>query len=140
MFTKIINLKFIKQFISYFCVGGISAVVEWSTFFIFFNVCGFYYLLATFLAFIVATGTNYVLGALWTFKDNSKQRKKKLLEIFQVFFVSGIGLIFNLLLMYLLVDIMQFNSTFQQMASKIVATGIVFLWNFGIRKFVIYKS
>ena len=130
---KLLNKANIKQFISYFFVGGVAAIVEWVMFFIFANVLQINYFVSTVIAFIFSTTANWILGRITTFKDNNTYKDKKAKEAFLVFIVSAIGLLFNLILMYL------FDSSLGKTLSKIAATGIVFIWNFLIRKLVIYK-
>lgn len=134
---KLLNKANIKQFISYFFVGGVAAIVEWVMFFIFANVLQINYFVSTVIAFIFSTTANWILGRITTFKDNNSISKAK--EAFLVFIVSAIGLLFNLILMYLFVTVMGFDSSLGKTLSKIAATGIVFIWNFLIRKLVIYK-
>ena len=126
--------KFLKQFISYFFVGFSAAIVEWSSFFVFNELLLLNIFLSTALSFVCATTVNWVLGRKTTFKEHAKT-KKGTQDVFQVFFVSGIGLGMNLLLMWLFVDILSFYS----LLAKIIATGIVFIWNFASRKYLIYK-
>lgn len=136
---KLLNKVNIKQFISYFFVGGVAAIVEWVMFFIFANVLQINYFVSTVIAFIFSTTANWILGRITTFKDNNTYKDKKAKEAFLVFVVSAIGLLFNLILMYLFVTVMGFDSSLGKTLSKIAATGIVFIWNFLIRKLVIYK-
>ena len=136
---KLLNKANIKQFISYFFVGGVAAIVEWVMFFIFANVLQINYFVSTVIAFIFSTTANWILGRITTFKDNNTYKDKKAKEAFLVFIVSAIGLLFNLILMYLFVTVMGFGSSLGKTLSKIAATGIVFIWNFLIRKLVIYK-
>ena len=136
---KLLNKANIKQFISYFFVGGGAAIVEWVMFFIFANVLQINYFVSTVIAFIFSTTANWILGRITTFKDNNTYKDKKAKEAFLVFVVSAIGLLFNLILMYLFVTVMGFDSSLGKTLSKIAATGIVFIWNFLIRKLVIYK-
>ena len=136
---KLLNKANIKQFISYFFVGGVAAIVEWVMFYIFANVLQINYFVSTVIAFIFSTTANWILGRITTFKDNNTYKDKKAKEAFLVFVVSAIGLLFNLILMYLFVTVMGFDSSLGKTLSKIAATGIVFIWNFLIRKLVIYK-
>lgn len=136
---KLLNKANIKQFISYFFVGGVAAIVEWVMFFIFANVLQINYFVSTVIAFIFSTTANWILGRITIFKDNNTYKDKKAKEAFLVFIVSAIGLLFNLILMYLFVTVMGFDSSLGKTLSKIAATGIVFIWNFLIRKLVIYK-
>lgn len=135
----LLSRKNIKQFLSYFGVGGVSALVEWGVF-SFLEYCfDMPYLLATVLAFIVSTTTNWFLGRTFTFKESSydNQRTK---ELFLVFLVSAIGLGFNLLLMFIFVRLLGMNTNLLKTAAKIMATGIVFVWNFVSRKIWIYRD
>ena len=136
---KLLNKANIKQFISYLFVGGVAAIVEWVMFFIFANVLQINYFVSTVIAFIFSTTANWILGRITTFKDNNTYKDKKAKEAFLVFIVSAIGLLFNLILMYLFVTVMGFDSSLGKTLSKIAATGIVFIWNFLIRKLVIYR-
>ena len=136
---KMLASKGIKQFLSYFGVGGVSALVEWAVFSLLEYLLDMPYLLATILAFIFSTTTNWFLGRTFTFKE-SAYKDKKAKEIFLVFLVSAIGLGFNLLLMYLFVDVFGMNTNLLKTIAKILSTGIVFIWNFLSRKLWIYRE
>lgn len=130
---------FIKQIISYFFVGGISAVVEWVVFLAITNIIGLHYMISTCVAFFFSTTTNWYLGRKWTFKDNKEYVDKKSKEIVLVFLVSAVGLLFNIILMYIFVEIFQMNTALLKGISKVCSTGLVFIWNFLIRRYVIYN-
>lgn len=121
----------LKKFISYFFVGGMAAIVEWFSFAIFNNITG--YMFATIIAFVLATTFNYFLGKKVTFK-NYKQTKK---DIISVFIVSGIGLLLNMFFMYIQIGVIHIKF---EMLAKIVATGLVFIWNYISRRVFIYKE
>lgn len=87
---------------------------------------------------ICSTTVNWFLGPTFTFKDSSyKDWKAK--EIFLVFLVSAVGLLFNLLLIYLFVTVLGMNMHFLKTVAKILSTGIVFIWYFVSRKYLVYK-
>lgn len=140
MLKKMFSKEFIKQFISYFCVGGLAAIVEWVMFYVFSSVAGIGYLISTGLAFIFSTTANWFLGRIMTFKENKKYEGKTFKEILLVFAVSGVGLLFNLLLMYLFVTVLGLDTDLLKTFSKIMSTGIVFVWNFLARKFWVYNN
>lgn len=131
-------VKLVKQFISYFFVGGMAAVVEWVMFFLFSSLLSFNYMLATVLAFLFSTTANWILGRVMTFK-NSSYENKRVMELVLVFAVSLIGLLFNMLLMYFFVTVLDMSTDMLKILAKILATGIVFVWNFLGRKTFIYK-
>ena len=131
--------KSVRQFISYFGVGGVSALVEWCVFSLLEYLLDVPYLLATVLAFLVSTTTNWILGRTFTFKDSAYQEKKAK-EAFLVFLVSAIGLAFNLILMYLFVDVFGMDTNLLKTTAKVLATGLVFIWNFLSRKYWVYRE
>ncbi len=128
----------IRQFLSYFWVGGVSAIVEWLAFSVLDTLLELPYLLSTVLAFCCSTTVNWFLGRTFTFKGSAYHDQKGK-EIFLVFLVSAVGLLFNLLLMYFFVTVLGMNTHAQKTIAKILSTGIVFVWNFASRKYLIYK-
>ena len=129
-----------KQFLSYFCVGGVSALVEWTVFALLLYLLDMPYPAATSIAFILSTTTNWYLGRTFTFKDSEAYKDKSAKEYILVFLVSAIGLGFNVLLMYFFVNVLGMNTKILQTAAKVMSTGIVFIWNFLSRKILIYKE
>lgn len=123
--------KEIKKFISYFFVGGLSAIVEWVTFYLFNLILD--YNIATIISFILATTFNYFLGKVMTFK-NDKQKKS---DIIWVFLVSLIGLGLNIVFMNIMIKWLKIDF---QMLCKVIATGLVFAWNYISRRLFIYKD
>ena len=137
---NILSKDNIIQFCSYFLVCGIAAIVEWVMFYVFASILYIDYMFSTALAFIFSTTANWILGRVLTFKNNQKYSHERWKEVLAVFTVSAIGLVFNMIIMYILVTIIGLNTKLLMSYSKIIATGIVFIWNFLIRKLVIYKN
>lgn len=129
------NVEDLKQFTSYFFIGGFSAIIEWVSFFILNQGINIHFINATIIAFLLSTYTNWIIGRNTIFKD-FKDKKNIIKEITSIYFVSGFGLIINILVMFVLVKVFYINP----MISKIIGTGLVFLWNFTIRKKIIYKN
>ncbi|MBQ3802899.1 MAG: GtrA family protein [Oscillospiraceae bacterium] len=136
---NLFSSKSVRQFISYFGVGGAAALVEWGVFSMLEYLLDVPYLLATVLAFLVSTTVNWILGRTFTFRD-SAYREKKAKEAFLVFLVSAIGLVLNLILMVLFVDVLGMDTNLLKTAAKILATGLVFIWNFLSRKYWVYRE
>lgn len=135
------NNEFIKV-ILYLFVGGTAALVEWGLFYFF-----FYYLLvglglsvdaltmvSTALAFGLSTLYHYFLGNILVFDSGSKYDKSK--ELSLVFLVSIMGLVFNLVLMYIFVGVL----AWQPMFAKVLTSCIVVVWNYLSRKKWIFKN
>lgn len=118
----------------YFAVGGISAVADISFFFVFAKLAGLHYLGVATVGFILATGLNYVLSVRMVFTSGVRFSKRK--EIALVYVVSAAGLAVNLLVLYVAVD----RIGLELMLSKVIATGSVFLWNFLMRNYFIFRE
>ena len=122
------------QIIGYLFVGGTAALTDWFFYWVFINRFGLHYILASFISFTIATFVNYFLSVKWVFK--SGKRFGKTAEIGLVFLVSSVGLLVNQLCLALLIEILDANF----MVAKVMATGVVFFWNFLIRKHLIFNK
>ncbi len=124
----------IKHLMSYFIVGLLATLVEWSSFWILDYAIGIQYLIATIIAMIVSTFSNWLFGRLMTFRNAEKENI--LIEIGEIYIASFAGIGLNVLLMWIMVD----KCTMNEMLSKIIATGLVFFYNYFIRTLYIYKK
>ena len=122
----------VKDFFLYLIVGGIATVSEWVLFFIFDKIA-VHYMIATAIAYLLSTYVNWVAGRFLVFKEGRGSVVKELIEIY---IASIIGLLLNLIIMWVAVKTLSVN----EMLSKMAATGIVFFYNFLIRKLIIYKK
>ena len=118
----------------YLIVGALATIVEWSGFWIFFDILQIQYLLATALAFVFSTFANWLLGRILVFRG--KQNQSLLKELLSIYLTSIGGLLLNLGIMYVMVDF----CSIQEMIAKITATVLVFSYNYLIRKKLIYKK
>lgn len=122
----------VRQFAVYLVVGGIATIVEWVVFYLLNQLGHVYYMGATALAFVVSTFANWVFGRLLLFQTKQKIWK----ELLKIYATSVAGLLMNLGIMWVAVE----RIGIPEMPAKMIATGLVFFWNFLIRKLVIYKD
>jgi putative flippase GtrA len=119
------------RIVKYFFVGGAAAVVDIGLFSIFASYLSWPWVPVSITTFILATLTNYFLSIQFVFESGT--RHKKYVEVFGVFIVSGLALLVNQIVLYLAIEILGWHLIF----SKIVATSVVFFWNYyGRSKFV----
>lgn len=123
----------LKDLFLYILVGGIATVAEWVIFYLVNDICHCYYMLATIVAYIFSTFVNWLAGRIIMFKGNNKNI---VFEIISIYMASIIGLLFNLLIMWIAVEF----CNIREMISKIIATVCVFIWNYLVRKLLIYKK
>ena len=86
-------------------------------------------------AFIASTFANWLLGRLILFRAAQKSNAATAKELLKIYAVSVAGLLLNIVIMFVAVE----ECAISEMPAKILATGIVFAWNFLVRKLVIYK-
>lgn len=122
----------IKDFLLYLIVGGVATVTEWVLFYALEKIA-IHYIAATVIAYVLSTFVNWIAGRVLVFKEN---RQSVLKELFGVYAASVVGLLMNLVIMWVAVDLLSFN----EMLSKIAATAIVFFYNFLVRKLLIYRK
>ncbi len=126
------NKRTFKEFLLYLIVGVIATVSEWVIFFLL-NKVALHYIIATAVAYILSTLVNWMAGRLLVFK---KGKQSVLKEIGEIYIASIIGLLLNLLIMWVAVDLLCAN----EMMAKVLATALVFIYNFLVRKKWIYKK
>lgn len=140
--SSFLKNKSARQFLSYLIVGGGATVVEWLFFYILTRPFSIEQNLAFTIAFLISTAVNQLLGRLLTFKNSeikgkTKSRKLNFLkETFLIYIVAIIGYFMNLVILDTLTYFLLMNS----MVAKMIATAVVFFWNFFARKLVIYKD
>ncbi|CAM8435109.1 GtrA family protein [Candidatus Methylopumilus universalis] len=119
--------------VRYFFVGGISAIIDISLFAIFASYFKFPWAIVSLISFIIATLTNYFLSIKFVFKSGLRFKKNH--EILGIFVLSGLALILNQMILYLLIEKMSINLVI----SKCITMGMLFLWNYYGRKIFIFS-
>lgn len=127
---KILEKKIIKQILKFGVVGGLAFVIDYTLLYLLTEFLNIHYLVSSIISFSVSVIFNYILSIKWVFDVNKKQDVKEFI-IFIVLSIIGLGI--NSLIMYIMVDLMNVY----YMASKIVATAVVMVYNFITRKIFI---
>lgn len=123
-----------KNLPHYFVVGAAAAAVDISFFLVFSTWLRFNYLLVGIVGFVIATLVNYALSIRWVFQ--SGQRFGRHAEILSVYVVSAIGLGLHATILYWAVARLDLPG----IVGKIVATGLVFFWNYAARNYYVFKT
>jgi putative flippase GtrA len=121
-------LKFIK-----FCIIGFSGMlVDFGLTWLLKEKWHINKYIANSSGFIAAASSNYLLNRIWTFESHSPQI---IAEYLSFLAISIVGLALNNLIIWILSDKLKGNFY----VSKIIATGIVTLWNFGMNARFTFK-
>lgn len=125
---------FNSRFFLYALIGGASALVDWSLFYILAILQDIHYLLSGTISFLFAVIFNYYVGIKFLF--DSTARFSKQTEIFLVFLVSVVGLGINLFFLFLFSTWLAISL----MLSKIMASFFTLGWNFSMRNYYVFKN
>ena len=121
------------QFLRYLVVGGIAFAVDFACLFLMTDFLGIHYLTSTTAAFVAGLAVNYVLSILWVFDTRRVASRAVEFGLFAAVGILGVGL--NDLVMWVLTDLVAFH----YLVSKLASTGVVLLWNFGVRKALLFR-
>jgi len=120
------------QFFRYLVVGLIAFGVDFGTLYVMTDFLNVHYLVSNVFGFIAGLFSNYFLSIHWVFANRKIKNRQKEFAAFAM--VGLIGLMINQLVMWSMTDI----AGIYYMNSKIVATGVVFFWNFFGRKHIVF--
>lgn len=122
------------QFVRYGLVSVIALVVDFGGMVLLVELLSMHYLVAATVSFIAGLIVNYLLSRAWVFTERKYNSSAKEFITF-----SGIGiagLLLNNSIMWLAAEKIGIYYIF----SKIIATILVFFWNFGLRKMLVFKE
>lgn len=125
--------KLFEQIIKFGIVGIIAFVIDYAVLFLLAHFLHMDSIAAATISFTVSVIFNYVASMKYVFVGRADQSKRQQFVIFVV--LSVIGLLINDGIMWVLNQFLyDLLPTYYYMASKIVATAVVMVWNFISRK------
>ncbi|MBR6331031.1 MAG: GtrA family protein [Bacteroidales bacterium] len=128
-FEKAFLTKFLK-----FCVVGFSGTaIDFGLTWLCKEIFKVPKFLANAIGFVVAATSNYILNRTWTWGSTNEQVG---VEYVKFFAVSLIGLGLNTLILYIFNEKLKLNFYL----SKVIATGVVMLWNFFANNFFTFAG
>lgn len=120
--------KLFIQLVKFGIVGVLATLLEWGIFYILTNIIHIHYGISTAIAFLISTVFNYYLSVKYVFDVDQEKSKKRNFIIFVIFSIIGLGL--NELILFICIE----KINLYNMIGKIIATGIVMIFNFITRK------
>ena len=120
------------KLIRFSIVGVGNTLVNWSIFIIL-NVFGVYYIISNIIAYIIATINSYIWNSLWVFKYGQGLNINTSVKFF---ILNLVGLTVNTTIMYILVDILNFN----KFIALVIASVLVVMMNYTINKLWVFKE
>lgn len=127
----------VGQFLRYFVTGGLAFIVDFGVFSLALYYFDIHYLIANLIGLMAGNVVNYLLSLGWVFSaEKRKMEKHRMLEITVFIVISLIGVGLNEVLMLFMVGKLSLNEMF----SKVVAAGVVLVYNFLARKFILFRG
>ena len=122
------------EFLRYFAASAAALAVDFGIYVGLTELAGWHYLLSGAAGFCSGAITLYALSIAWVF---SERRFRRIGWEFTIFLTIGIiGLILTELMLYVCTDL----SGLDYRLSKVVAAGIVFMFNFSLRKLILFSK
>lgn len=127
-------MKILKsEFIRYGLIGGMATILDASILFLLTDIVGLFYIVSNIMGFLSGLIFNYLLSIQYVFKVSKYNRKKE----FILFALIGVfGLFLNTSLLWFLTD----QIGLYYMLSKLLATGLVFVSNYLLRKYMLFEE
>lgn len=139
--------KLIEQIMKFGVVGVLSFAIDFSVFFLLSKFTPMPILVANFWGFTISVVFNYIMSMKYVFERKDNIDKKAEFTVFVILSLIGLGL--NEFLVWLFVEysyanipVIAENLSFDMMKAvgKILATGIVMVYNFISRKIFLEKK
>ncbi len=121
------------RFLKFGVVGVSGTCVDFGTTWLLKEMLHMKKFLANTIGFVLAASSNYVLNRLWTWQSHAEQVG---IEYAKFFAVSLIGLGLNTLILYILNEKVKWGFWW----SKVLATGVVMVWNFLANNFYTFAA
>jgi putative flippase GtrA len=123
----------LSQLVRYGVVAAVALAVDFGSLVALTEGAGLHYLVAAALGFLAGLVTNYLLSVHWVF---ARRRLADRRAEFAVFAGVGVaGLVWNVVLIAGFTELAGLHYA----ASKAVATVLVFAWNFGVRRWLLFR-
>ena len=124
---------FIQQLVKYGISGFIAFLVDVSILYFLTEYAGINYLISAVFAFSMGMVVVYLLSVQWVFQ---KRKFKNRHHEFWIFVLIGVvGLVLNELIIFLFTEYFEYY----YLMSKVIATVIVYFWNFFNRKYLLFS-
>ena len=122
----------LRQPLTYTFIGGISGLLDLFFLFILVDLIQIWYLAAAAVSFILVSIFAFYFHKNFTFRHKGKNNKLRYLIFLAV---AGSGLIWSLILLFILVDVLGL----WYLSAAVIVKFIVLAWNFSVNKFITFR-
>ena len=115
-------------------VSLVAFAIDFAVLVLLTEAAGLHYLISAGISFLAGTTVSYVLSVMWVFPV--QRFSSKAVEYIIYIAVGAIGLGLNEALLWVFTEPLGIF----YMASKVIAAALIFFWNFGARKLVLFTA
>lgn len=124
------SVHFLSKAGRFYTVGASGLLVNYFVSFMFGAVLSnLWYIYATMIGIVFSMSTNFILNKIWTFEDRNFALKRTLMQYVLFLGFSGIGAVFQLLVVYGLVELRHLNYSIALFLAVAIASVGNFLLN-----------
>jgi dolichol-phosphate mannosyltransferase len=124
------SVHFLSKAGRFYTVGASGLLVNYFVSFMFGAVLSnLWYIYATMIGIVFSMSTNFILNKIWTFEDRNFALKRTLMQYVLFLGFSGIGAVFQLLIVYGLVELRHLNYSIALFLAVAIASVGNFLLN-----------
>jgi putative flippase GtrA len=123
-----------SEFVKYLIGGGLAYTVDFLLLIFLTEFLGVPVLISAAVSFIIGLIIIYLLSIKWIFENRIQNNSYQ--EFFIFSFIGIIGLLINEILIWTSISTEYVHYT----VAKIMSAGLVFIWNFSARKFILFRS
>ena len=122
------------EFARYFAAGLVALGVDFSLYIALTELAGWHYMVSGAAAFCAGLGTVYLFSILWVFRDRRAGRKAREFALFATIGIAGLAL--TAAVIFALTEF----AGLDYRLSKIASAALVFVFNFGCRKYFLFSA
>lgn len=123
----------IKQFIKFCLIGGVGAVIWYSTFYLLYKMFSVYYVISSLSGFFVAAFFGFVFNRNWTFNVKKECATK---QFIQYILLISLSFTANALSIYFFTDILYIKVEI----SQLITMGVTTVINYTGSKYWVFKA
>ena len=122
------------EFARYFGAGLVALCVDFTLYVALTEWAGWHYLVSATAAFCAGLTTVYLFSIFWVFRERRIRQGSREFILFSLIGIAGLAL--TAVVLYVLTDVFKLDYRL----SKIGAAAVVFLFNFGCRKYFLFRN
>lgn len=129
-------LKERKGGILYIVFGVLTTLINWITYYVFFDICRFSNVIATIFAWLFAIVFAFITNKIWVFESKTFETKRLVKEAASFLAVRAATGLLDVVIMFVSVDLLNSNAY----VWKILSNVVIIISNYALSKLIVFKK